>query len=258
MKPVNVAICDDEEYFFKELEKFVSVYANEEGCELVIDTYQNPERLVEEIASGEKEYQLIFLDVEMPEMSGVEVAKKLRKEGFQDVICFVTGFEGYALDAFSVEAIGYICKPAKYAEVKKVIQKALIQIYYNRDAEEAKKRYLEVCTQRDVTLVDTQKIVYLEKRRNQCVIHMEAGEVVCYETLKHLFAKLNQQKFCYCHQGFIVNFDKIKEVKKEIICFGEGREVPVSRRYQSELKERHMNEIYRLRKELGLGGVQQN
>ena len=254
MKPVNVAICDDEEYFLKELEKFVSVYANEERCELEIDTYQDPERLLEEMISGEKAYQLIFLDVEMPGMSGVEVAKKLRGEGYQDVICFVTGFEGYAFDAFSVEAMGYIRKPTQYLDVKKVIHKALIQIYYNRDAEEAKKRYLEVQTQRAVALVDIQKIVYLEKRRNQCVIHLESGEVVCYETLKHLFQKLNQQKFCYCHQGYIVNFDKIKEVKKEIICFGEGREVPVSRRYQSELKERHMNEIYRLRKELRRDG----
>lgn len=250
MKLVNVAICDDEEYFLKELEKLVSVYANEAKCELEIDTYQDPERLVEEITSGKKEYQLIFLDVEMPGMSGVEAAKKLREEGYRDVICFVTGFEGYALDAFSVEAIGYICKPAQYLDIKKVIHKALIQIYYNWDVEEAKKRYLEVCTQKSSMMVDIRQILYLEKRRNQCVIHMETGEVVCYETLKHLFSKLNQQKFCYCHQGYIVNFDKIKEVKKEVICFGEGREVPVSRRYQGELRERHMNKIYRLGKEL--------
>ena len=250
MKPVNVAICDDEEYFLKELEKLVSVYANEAKCELEIDTYQDPERLVEEITSGKKEYQLVFLDVEMPGMSGVEAAKKLREKGYQDVICFVTGFEGYALDAFSVEAIGYICKPAQYLDIKKVIHKALIQIYYNWDVEEAKKRYLEVCTQKSSMMVDIRQILYLEKRRNQCVIHMETGEVVCYETLKHLFSKLNQQKFCYCHQGYIVNFDKIKEVKKEVICFGEGKEVPVSRRYQSELRERHMNKIYRLGKEL--------
>ena len=181
VKPVNVAICDDEEYFLKELEKLVSVYANEAKCELEIDTYQDPERLVEEITSGKKEYQLIFLDVEMPGMSGVEAAKKLREEGYRDVICFVTGFEGYALDAFSVEAIGYICKPAQYLDIKKVIHKALIQIYYNWDVEEAKKRYLEVCTQKSSMMVDIRQILYLEKRRNQCVIHMETGEVVCYE-----------------------------------------------------------------------------
>ena len=244
MRMVNVAICDDEEYFLNELEKLVSVYANESGNALEIDTYQEPERFMEDVISGKKEYQFIFLDVEMPKISGVEVAKKLRENGYQNEICFVTGYKGYAFDAYSVNAIGYICKPAQYLDVKSVIHKALIQIYYNWSEEEAKKRYLEVRMQQGTTIIDIEKILYLEKRRNQCVIHMEMGEKVCYETLKSIFEKLNQQKFCYCHQGFIVNFDKIKEVKKEVICFGEGREVPVSRKYQSELRQRHMNKIY--------------
>ena len=250
MKAVRVAICDDEVYFLEELEKLVSVYANEEECELEINIYAEAEKLVEDIVSKGEDYQLLFLDVEMPGMSGMEAAKELRKAGYRDVLCFVTSFDGYALDAFSVESIGYIKKPAKYVDVKRIISKALIQIYYNRDVEEAKKRYLKVCTQKEDMMLDTRQILYVEKRRNQCVIHLEEGEVVCYEALKSLYLRLNQQQFCYCHQGYVVNFDKIKEVKQESICFGQGREVPMSRRYQKELRTRHMNEIYRLRREV--------
>ena len=89
-------------------------------------------------------------------------------------------------------------------------------------------------------------ILYIEKRRNQSVIHLEDGETVCYESLKNLFDRLNQNKFCYSHQGFVVNFDKIKEVLPTYIALGDGREVPVSRRYQKELKDRHMDTIYQL------------
>lgn len=76
------------------------------------------------------------------------------------------------------------------------------------------------------------------------------GEIVCYETLKSLFQRMDQTRFCYTHQGFIVNFDKIKEVGQNVIYLGEGREIPVSRRYQKALEDRHMDMIYRLRDEL--------
>lgn len=249
MQTVKVAICDDEEFFRDELEKLVSVYANEGEHELEIHTYPNAASLVADITEKGVTYQLLFLDVEMPEMSGMDAAKKLRGEGYKGEICFVTGFQGYALDAFSVSAVGYICKPAKYVDVKYIIEKALVQIYYQWDAQEAKKRYLEIRTQRENKTIDTRQILYAEKRRNQCVIHMETGEVVCYDSLKNLFPNLDQSRFCYAHQGYVVNFDKIKEVKKDVICFGEGREIPVSRKYQSKLRERHMDKINRLRQE---------
>ena len=98
-------------------------------------------------------------------------------------------------------------------------------------------------------MLDLQQVLYVEKSRNQCVIHMEESEVVCYETLKKLYERLDKSKFYFTHQGFIVNFDKIKEVKKDTVCFGAGREIPVSRRYQSELRERHMDKIRRLHRE---------
>lgn len=131
----------------------------------------------------------------MDGMTGMEAAQKLRREGYKGVICFVSSQDRYAFDAFGVEAIGYVKKPAKYQDVKRLIQKALIQIYYQRDEEEAKKRYLEITTQNEKTMLDLQQILYVEKRRNQCVIHMEESEVVCYETLKKLYERLDKYEF---------------------------------------------------------------
>ena len=79
---------------------------------------------------------------------------------------------------------------------------------------------------------------------------MEDGELVCYETLKNLYGRLDHETFCYAHQGYIVNFDKIMEVLPNTIALGEGREIPVSRKYQKGLYERHWDMIHRLRDEL--------
>ena len=249
METIKIGICDDETFFREELEKLVSVYANESEQTLEIRTYAAAKTLATDILEEKEEFHMLFLDVEMDEMSGMDAARKLREHGYKGVICFVTGKDQYALDAFSVDAIGYLQKPAKYQDVKRMVQKALVQIYYQWDEAEAKKRYLEITTQNEKTMIDIRQILYVEKRRNQCVIHLEDSEMVCYETLKSIYEKLDKRNFCFTHQGFIVNFDKIKEVKKDIVCLGAGREIPVSRRYQNELREKHMNKIYRLRQE---------
>ncbi|MBP3678255.1 MAG: response regulator transcription factor [Agathobacter sp.] len=249
METIRIGICDDEDFFREELEKLVSVYGNDAEHDFDIHTYSKAEDVATDILEKNEEYHILFLDVEMDGMTGMEVAQKLRREGYKGVICFVSSKDRYAFDAFGVDAIGYVKKPAKYQDVKRIVQKALVQIYYQRDEEEAKKRYLEITTQNEKTMLDLQQVLYVEKRRNQCVIHMEESEIVCYETLKKLYERLDKTKFSFTHQGFIVNFDKIKEVKKDTVCFGAGREIPVSRRYQAELRERHINKIYRIRKE---------
>lgn len=249
MDIIRIGICDDEDFFREELDKLVSVYSNEAEHDFDIHTYSKAEDVATDILVKNEEYHILFLDVEMDGMTGMEAAQKLRREGYEGVICFVSSKDRYAFDAFGVEAIGYVKKPAKYQEVKRIVQKALIQIYYQRDEEEAKKRYLEITTQNEKTMLDLHQVLYVEKRRNQCVIHMEDSEIVCYETLKKLYERLDKTKFRFTHQGFIVNFDKIKEVKKDTVCFGAGREIPVSRRYQSELRECHMDKIRRLHRE---------
>ena len=249
MEAIRIGICDDEDFFCEELVKLVSVYGNDAEYDFDIHTYSRSEDVATDILEKNVEYHILFLDVEMDGMTGMEAAQKFRREGYKGVICFVSSQDRYAFDAFGVEAIGYVKKPAKYQDVKRLIQKALIQIYYQRDEEEAKKRYLEITTQNEKTMLDLHQVLYVEKRRNQCVIHMEESEVVCYETLKKLYERLDKSKFSFTHQGFIVNFDKIKEVKKDTVCFGAGREIPVSRRYQSELRERHMDKIRRLHRE---------
>ena len=247
MEKIRIGICDDDSFFLGMMEKWVSVYANDSEYDFEIRTYGAAIDLVNEILKRDETYDLLFLDVEMEGMSGMEAAKKLRAEWYEGVICFVTGQDKYAFDAFSVDAIGYIKKPATYPDVKRIMQKALVQIFYQRDEVEAQKRYIEITTRSEKIMADIRQILYVEKRRNQCVLHLEDSEMVCYETLKNLYERLDKQKFYFAHQGFIVNFDKIKEVKKDIVCFGAGREVPLSRRYHNELQQMHLDKINRLR-----------
>lgn len=245
MKQILIAICDDEPYFVEDIYKLIYACGNEYEFEFVIDTYVDIEKLLEQIELKEKEYDILFLDVEMPKMTGLDATRRLRQNGYDGVVCFVTSHQQYALESYQLDGEGYIVKPARYEDVKRVFRRALVQIAYSHNAQEAAKKHLEVNMQKGKMMIQMERILYVEKRRNQCVIHLDDGEVVCYETLKNIFQRLNQSKFCYTHQGFIVNFDKVKEVSQDAILLGEGKDIPVSRKYYKELRERKMREIYR-------------
>lgn len=246
---IKIAICDDEELFRSEMEKFVSVYGNESDTEIEIDTYESASQMVKEIHDSGKRYDILFTDIEMPGLDGMEAAMALREMGETAEICFVTSHGAYALNSYQVDAVGYIMKPIKYTEVKRAIDRAKISINYRRDAQKAKKRYLDIKTSRNNVTIDLEKVVYIEKRRNQCVFHLEDGEYICYETLSKIYERLDHDSFIYTHQGFIASFHHIKEVKRNAVCFGCGVEIPISRKYYEPVKAMHMDKIYRLRDE---------
>lgn len=242
---ILIAVCDDEEIFVENLYTLVTAGANESNIEVVVDKYQDVEMLLEQMISAGKQYDLLFLDIDMPKMSGLDAALKLKEDGYEGLFCFVTSMSQYALDAFGVDAIGYLLKPAKYVDVKHKLEQAMVQIRYMRNVKEAEKRYIHITYSNEKIIVDTENVLYFEKRRNQCVIHLEDRELICYEPLKQIYERLNQEKFCYAHQGYVVNFDKIKDVLPTFIALGQGREIPVSRKYQPGLRNRHLEKIYK-------------
>ena len=247
MRHLKIKLCDDEKYFLDELQELILSTKEELKCDMTVTPYQGAESMLQDILEKQEECHIAFLDVDMPGLSGVEAAKKLREAGYEGVICFVTSHDEYAFEAYQVEALGYITKPARYDDVKKLLNRASIEVYYRLDAEEAKKRYLEVMCKGRKLIVDLLKVLYIEKYRNQAIFHMEDGQITCYETLKSVHSRLNQEKFVYCHQGYIVNFDKIKQVCEKDGDLGYGCLVPLSRKYQPKLRERHMDMIRRLR-----------
>lgn len=137
----------------------------------------------------------------------------------------------------------------QYLDVKRIMKKAKIQIFYRLDSQEAKNRYLDIVSARDTVTIDLTKVVYIEKRRNQCVFHLTDGEQVCYDSLGSVYKRLDPNDFLYTHQGYIAHFPYIKEVRNNAVCFGSGMEIPVSRKYFQKLKDRHMDKILRIRDE---------
>lgn len=250
MSELKIAVCDDEEFYRSEIDKLVSVFGNEYNIDVETVLYDDMTRLVDDMLHHNIVYDILLLDIDMPQCSGIEAARHIREKYSDVVICFITSHERYALSAFEVDAIGYVVKPVKYYDIKKQLQKARILVEYRKNADEADKKFLTVLVARKTEIIDLDKVVYIEKRRNQCVFHLYDGEILCYDTLKNVYNKLNKDKFMFSHQGYIANFDHIKEVRKNVICFGNNMEIPVSRKYHNMIETKHLDKIYRLRKRM--------
>jgi len=247
MKILYVGVCDDEEFFLKKQIEYIKVLETEVERKIICKEYLQVSDLMSDVSEKKVQCDLVFLDIEMQPIGGIDAAAYMRKHGYTGEICFVTSHEEYALNAYDLDAIGYLVKPVTYEALKKVITKALVQISYREDEREAAKKYLEINVNKGNCILDVNQIIYIEKRKNQCVIHMENGEKICYEPLKQIFQRLNTNIFGYVHQGFIVNFNKVKEVGNKTVFFGDDVEVPLSRKHKKEVKERHADHIRRAR-----------
>lgn len=248
MYTYELAVCDDEQLHIDTIISYMSAFESEERCQINVKSFLSGRALLAQMDQGDYVPDIILLDVDMPDGSGIEIARELHKRVEHQIICFVTAFEEYAFQAYEQHAIGYITKPIVYKKLKEMLHLAIVQVGYQKNIRP--ERRIVVSVNGGERIVDVDDILYVEKRRNQCVFHMQDSEFICYGTLAAIFEQLESFEFYYVHQGFLVNFAQIHEVKQAVVCLGNNREVPLSRTYYKKIKDLHMNKIRQLRERL--------
>jgi len=199
--------------------------------------------------------QLIFLDIQMPKISGFEVVETIGVEEMPAVI-FVTAYDEFALRAFEINAIDYLLKPFDEARLKKAVARARREIEQQTlagETEEKLRRLLkEVRTEpkylkripvksaRATTLVLTEEIDWINAAGHYLELHAGGEKHLIREQLSRLEAKLDPEKFVRIHRSTVVNLDSIKSLHPlfngdHIIVLKNGRELNSSRTYHENL-----------------------
>lgn len=216
----KIAICDDDAEQRAYLHEIVTAWAKKNRHLLTIRQYAGAKQFLFDYAE-EKDFDILLLDVEMPETNGIELAKAVRRESTAVQIVFVTGFYEYFSDGFDVSALHYLIKPVDAAKLCPVLDKAVHNLEY-------RQRSVLITTPEGSTKVPLGDIVYMEAENVYIVVHTVAG---VYRTRMSLgkFCEQLDESFYRVHRSFVVALKYVKKITRSGITMQGGDTVPISR-----------------------------
>ncbi len=182
---------------------------------------------------------MIFIDINMPEFSGMEFVKSLIDKPF---IVFTTAYAEYAIEGFKVDAVDYLLKPISYTHFLNAATKAknrLELISANQTIEsEATENYMFVKADYKLIRINLNDILYIESQHEYIKIYLSDNKTVMTQlSMKTIEEQLPSLKFMRVHRSYIVNLEKIQFVERHRIIFDQNVCIPVSDQYKDNLQE---------------------
>lgn len=219
---LNCAIVDDEPLALDLLESYI-----EKTSFLQLDgRYSSAVQAMKELP--DKQIDLLFLDIQMPELNGLEFSKMVNPH---TRIVFTTAFEQYAIDGYRVNALDYLLKPISYVEFLQAANKALQ--WFERSAKPEEIESIYVKSDYKLVQIELKKILYIEGLKDYIKIYTEDNTrpVLSLMSMKAMEELLPQSRFMRVHRSFIVQKDKIRIVDRGRIVFDKTY-IPVSDSYK--------------------------
>ncbi len=221
---LRIAICDDLPSEREVLSRFLRAYFSAHPYEYVLTEYSRGEPLIDDYEDGSTFFDLIFMDIFMDGILGMECAKRVRHFAPKVPIIFLTTSPDYALESYDVRAYGYLVKPLDSEKASALLERFLLEEYGGRQ-----KTLLlrEGGRGRRMTY---REIEFIESRRNVLLVHLENGEEHrVYARLDEVEHELKGHGFLRCHQSYIVNMEQIRTVEEDFLM-ASGARIPIRRR----------------------------
>jgi DNA-binding LytR/AlgR family response regulator len=176
---------------------------------------------------------LLFLDIQMPGLTGLELIKKLPRPM---AVVFTTAYEQYALDGFNLDAVDYLLKPFAFERFVKAVEKVELHLI-NKKEQLATQESGTIFIRADYSLVkiETTTILYIEGLDDYIKIHLEVGKpIVARYTMKNILQQLSPLYFVRIHRSYIVPVKRIRQIKSKSVVI-ESIEIPIGNSYEDQL-----------------------
>ncbi len=185
---------------------------------------------------NDRQPDLIFLDINMPEVSGLSFAKMIPKE---TKVIFTTAYREYAVDGFDLQAVDYVLKPISLERLIQAVQKFVGECNYkipsyDKAEELDRSDFIFVRSERKMVKVSFEEVLYIESLQDYLKIHTTQKTIITRETITNIEARLPQKEFLRIHRSFIVAVNKIDSFTNEHITIGK-KSLSISRNYRKSI-----------------------
>lgn len=230
---LQIAIVEDRPQDAAHLTKCLETFAAEKGQAFFIRTFSDGMELIEE---NKTEFDIIFMDIEMPHLSGMRTAELIRMKDLSVCIIFVTNIAKYAIQSYEVDAFDYLMKPLRYQLFANKMKKAVSYVELHRT------NYLWIEDHDGLARVPSSEISHIEKDKNYLVYHTSARDYRERGALANAEEKVRGKGFAKVNSGCVVNLLHVNGMGKDAVRVKDV-EIPVSRQMRKGFQELLMDYI---------------
>lgn len=239
---IRIAICDDKKYICTQLKDILVGLGLKLLEEIDIDIFYSGEELYEAV-SKDVYYHIIFLDIELEIMDGIEVGNKIRNQLFNEStqIIYISGKDSYAMELFKVRPLDFIIKPLDNEKIEKALVLALRLI----DKSKGNFKYKFESSTYNLLIKD---ILYFESKNRQVKIYTQNGIKEFYGTLIDTFDKVKDYDFVKIHKSYLINYNHVIKFEYHQVTMSDKQVLPISQSNRKDFRalqlERERNKLW--------------
>lgn len=231
---MKVAIIEDEKSHADLLAGYIQSWGKQRQISVDIRNFFSAESFLFHW-DIEKDFDLLFVDIQMKEMNGVDMAKTIRERDLDIMIVFTTGISDYIQEGYEVEAMHYLLKPIDKEKVEQCMDRARSRI--------KEKNFILVHHFHEIRKLNVESINYVEARGHGCILGMVKQlsdtyqELEVLESISELETLLSPYGFFKCHRSYLFHVEKVHHIDKKELYFDNGSHIPISRRLYGEVNQ---------------------
>lgn len=219
---IHIAVCDDEKSMSEKIEKLVEFFFRKKKTDISVAVYSSGEELLK----SDERIDILFLDIGMQGMDGIETARVLRADGYNGFLIFVTVLKEMVFQSFEVQPFDYLVKPVREECFEQTMERLFLSM---QDRLSTKNINLLVRKGCESNIISFQDIICCEIIDRKVYLYLISGEIIdYYEKMDDLEKKLDG-RFFRCHRSYLINLNHLQSYRDNTAYMADGKEIPVSR-----------------------------
>lgn len=232
---IEIILCEDQVEHQKNIERNLENILYEKNIDYNLNIYSTGEELLNNYNQGA---DIFILDIQMAEITGMDVARKIREiDKNKPEIIFTTSLIEYIQEGYEVRAYRYLLKPIKYDDFKKHILCCIDEVLNKRD------KFILVENKNETYKINIEDITYIEIQRKDMTIHTENKIYETKMTMDKIEKELKNHNFYRCHKSFLVNINYVENIKQYVAILDNKEEISVSRHRFKDFKHKFLSSL---------------